>query len=78
MTFTYFEVMIDLWFIMEIFMNFFTGYFERGALIMNRKKIIKNYLQGWFLIDLFSSMPISFLDIALYEEESTSGSFSVY
>jgi hypothetical protein len=67
--FTYFEASLDIWFILEIILNFFTGYYEKGILIMERKKIFKNYMKGWFFADLISSIPTSFFDI-ISEDES--------
>ena len=40
----------------QIFLNFVTGYEERGQrdTVMDLKKIRRNYLRGFFLIDLLS------------------------
>lgn len=38
--FDYFELFIDIWFLIEIIANFFTGFYEKGSLIMDRTKII--------------------------------------
>lgn len=56
--FDYFELFIDIWFMLEIFLNFFTGFYEKGILIMDRKLIFLFYIHGWFWIDLLSSAPI--------------------
>jgi hypothetical protein len=56
--FEYFEMFIDIWFLLEIIANFFTGFYNKGILIINLKLIIINYLKGWFLIDLCSSSPM--------------------
>ena len=32
--FQIFEVLIDIWFIVEIILNFFTGFYSKGVLIM--------------------------------------------
>lgn len=56
-----FEVFLDCWFLVEIFVNFFTGYFEKGIVIMDRKKIFINYLKTWFIVDMISSIPFSFV-----------------
>jgi hypothetical protein len=62
--FTYFEAIIDTWFLMEIMLNFFTGFYYKGALIMNRKRIFISYLTTWFVIDLFSSIPLSLIELS--------------
>ena len=42
-------------------MNFVTGYYKRGNVIMKRGPIMKRYLRTWFLIDLVSSFPYSWI-----------------
>ena len=66
-SFEYFELFIDIWFLIEIMANFNTGYYHKGILIMERKKIFLIYLQGWFLIDIFSSAPILVISIINYD-----------
>ena len=39
-------------FIIEIFLCFNTGYYEEGHIIVNRSKIIRNYLKWKFWIDI--------------------------
>lgn len=54
---------VDSLFLIDIFVNFFSAYFDSsGELIVDRKTIILNYLTGWFLIDL---MPIFPFDLVL-------------
>jgi hypothetical protein len=56
---------------LDILLNFNTGFYSRGSLIMNRREIAKNYLKAWFWIDLFSTLPYTwFLDGALQDEQS--------
>lgn len=62
--FKYFEVFMDIWFLIEIFLNFFTGYYEKGHLIMRKKKIMMNYVKTWLAIDLISSIPFSFVQLS--------------
>ncbi|OMJ86016.1 hypothetical protein SteCoe_12516 [Stentor coeruleus] len=65
------EFIITISFMFDILLNFNTGFYSRGSLIMNRKEIAKNYAKGWFLIDFFSTMPYTwFLDGALQDEKS--------
>jgi hypothetical protein len=63
----YFELMLDIWFMIELLVNFFTAYYEKGILITSRKKIIIRYLKTWFLVDLFSSIPFSFIVLGMSE-----------
>ena len=41
--------------------NFNTGFYEKGALVMQRKHIVINYLKTWFMIDLLASFPYSWI-----------------
>lgn len=45
-------------------MNFFTGFYEKGILIMDRKSICKKYLMTWFILDIISSFPFSIIELA--------------
>ena len=42
---------------MDIAITFNTGFYSRGALVMNRKKIAKNYFKFWFWLDIIASVP---------------------
>lgn len=37
-----------------IFINFSTGYFKSGLIIMDRQKIIRHYLKKYFFSDLLA------------------------
>lgn len=51
------EKFVDLMFWCDIFLSFFTGY-ERGyEVVMEKRKIVKNYLGGWFVIDFVATVP---------------------
>ncbi len=58
----WFENFIDLFFICDVTLNFFTGYIDGNRrLIMNQKKIIKNYMKLWFWIDIVASFPFDII-----------------
>lgn len=38
-----------------------TGYISHGNLVMERKKIVLNYMRTWFFMDLFASFPYSWV-----------------
>jgi hypothetical protein len=61
--FQIFEVIMDIWFISEIVVNFFTGFYAKGSLIMNLNSIACNYVKGYLWIDCISSFPISFINL---------------
>jgi len=52
-----FELLKDIFFFLEIFLNFHTGYFKDGVLIVSHKKIAKRYLKTWFSVDLLANLP---------------------
>ena len=56
------ELFIDMYFACDILLNFFTGYFDDyNNIIMDQKKIIKNYMKFWFWIDLTATFPFELL-----------------
>ncbi|KAK3239955.1 hypothetical protein CYMTET_50153 [Cymbomonas tetramitiformis] len=53
------ELIIEFYFYVDLFLNFFTAYEdERGNAITDRKKITANYLKTWFVIDIISVLPV--------------------
>ena len=59
------EQVIDISFMVDIFIQFNTGFYKKGNLITSRKLIVINYLQTWFFLDLAASFPYN---IFLYDE----------
>lgn len=60
------ELFIDVVFLLDVFLNFFTAYYEtEGILQTNPRAIARRYLRGWFFLDLVSSIPISGFSSAL-------------
>mmetsp|Transcript_6108 Transcript_6108/g.17031 ORF Transcript_6108/g.17031 Transcript_6108/m.17031 type:complete len:213 (+) Transcript_6108:300-938(+) len=51
------EWSVDAFFLVDVLLNFETGYSFRGRLVMERRKVRKRYLTTWFAIDLISSIP---------------------
>ena len=60
----YFELFLDIFFLSEIVSNFFTGYYEKGLLVMDLNLICRQYMRTYFTIDLLGSIPISFISVA--------------
>ena len=53
--------LIDLWFFVDIYLNFHTGFVHNGYIIMDLGKISEHYsdpFHGWLLIDILGSIPI--------------------
>jgi hypothetical protein len=53
---------IDACFFIDIFLTFFTSYTDLSKKeIINLKKIARNYVRGWFFIDIFSIFPFELI-----------------
>jgi CRP-like cAMP-binding protein len=52
-----FEIFMDYWFLADILLNFVTGFVHDGHLIMNPVATAHHYLEFWFWIDTFASIP---------------------
>jgi len=48
---------INVSFMVDIIFNFNTGFYYKGLLVMDKKKIAKNYLKLWFWLDAMTSFP---------------------
>ena len=56
------EIMVDFFFIVDFFLNFFTSFYDNEEnIITNHRAIIYNYLNKWFILDLLTSIPFSFI-----------------
>jgi hypothetical protein len=67
-----FEVGIDVLFLVDIALNFRTGYFvahpsghedDKGHIEYDRWRVAKNYLTSWFLLDVVSGIPFSLVEV---------------
>ena len=54
--------MIDILLGIDIVLTFFSAYTDdEENLVKNHKKIIKKYLKSWFIVDIISVLPISYI-----------------
>ena len=53
------DSVVDIIFIMEIFVSFNTSYFDEDTheYVTNRRQISCNYIKGWFWIDFLAILP---------------------
>jgi hypothetical protein len=51
---------MDVVFIIDIIITFNSGYYSKGIIVMNRKKVIMGYLKSWFILDMIASFPYSY------------------
>ena len=56
---------VDCLFIFDIFLNFFVAIVdpEDGQLVFHHPTIVKEYLRGWFWIDVISVMPFDLVSL---------------
>jgi len=56
---------VDVFFMADLALNFFLAYQEDhgkgGQWVTDRRKIVRHYLQSWFVIDVFSVLPFDLL-----------------
>jgi hypothetical protein len=58
----YFDLSIDIFFFFDVIINFLSAYEDQnGDLVTDLKPIAKNYLKSWFVIDITSCIPISYI-----------------
>ena len=48
---------VDLFFVSDMVMTFFTPYLRDNVIVRSYTMITNNYLTGWFLIDLLAVLP---------------------
>lgn len=54
------EYLVELFFLVDIIIIFFTAYEVKGTLIKQNKKIMIRYLKTWFIVDLLGVFPFEF------------------
>ena len=65
---------VDIIFIMDLFVNFMTAYEKRDGLQETRLGLIaKNYLKGWFIIDFMACFPVQLIEPLLMQAGAESG-----
>jgi hypothetical protein len=71
-----FELIIELIFIIDIGLNFFTAYLDsQGNLIKMQKKIKEKYIRSTFVLDIISNLPIEYF-LMVRVQSSSEISFS--
>lgn len=65
------DTAIDVIFLLDILINFNLAFYDNDdEIVCERKAIVKNYLKGWFILDILASFPFSFLTLANSEDLS--------
>lgn len=66
------ELLLDFLFCCDICINFFSIYVRAsGAIVTNRRQIVRRYLKTWFALDLIASIPYTLLDLWVFDQDST-------
>ena len=58
----YLDTLIDLYFIIDLVLNFFTAFYDINGVREGRLHVIaKSYLRGWFAVDFVSCLPVQYI-----------------
>jgi potassium voltage-gated channel Eag-related subfamily H protein 2 len=72
----FWDAVVDIYFMVDLGLNFRTAYFNPDGTREERVSMIAaRYVRGWFFVDLFSCLPISYISYFM-EEEALAGSGS--
>ena len=66
----YIEFAVQVILLLDIFVTVNSSYFVKGFLIVSRKKILCNYMKGWFWLDILSSFPYNWLLQSPFQNET--------
>jgi len=70
------DVIIDIFFLFDIAVNFRTGYFPNynrpDLVIMDPQEVSRAYLRSWFPMDLISGIPFVTIGVILFNGDGTS------
>jgi hypothetical protein len=70
------DIIFDIFFLVDIFINFRTAYTVAGELETRGGKVCANYLKGWFLMDMVASIPTTIItSLAGGDAATTTGGF---
>ncbi len=65
------NILIDIVFIIDLFVNMNTSYEEDYTMILNRRKIIEKYIKSRFTIDLLSATPFDYIAAIFFSAEAS-------
>jgi len=57
----YWDPVMLLFYVLDIMMNFNTGFYDKGVLVLDRTRVFTNYMKGWFWIDMPISIPYEYI-----------------
>lgn len=60
------ENTMDMIFIVDVFLNFRTGFIDdQNLVVMDSKRISRAYLRGWFTLDVASGIPFDLIELGM-------------
>jgi len=60
----WFEVFVDLYFVLDIIINFRTGFRDsEGEMVVDSKAVAMAYLKNWFVLDVVACLPITYVEL---------------
>ena len=60
-----FNIFVDMFFIVDVMLNFKTTYSgKEGEIVFDSKMICMNYLRSWFAVDFVAALPYGILNLA--------------
>jgi hypothetical protein len=68
-----FELLVDILFLTDVVLTFFTAVYDKKELIIDKKQIMKKYIGGWFMIDIATSIPTQLIEIAFANTDGIAG-----
>ena len=69
------NILENIFFVFDIIFKFNTGFYKKGILILDRRRIAKRYLKLWFWIDFLITFPFEFA--IQNEDRDIHSSFSI-
>ena len=64
------DMVVDVYFIFDLVLNFRTAYWSEGSLVIDTVEIRSSYMRGWFFIDFFSCLPLQYVGYVMPQDES--------
>jgi hypothetical protein len=66
----YIDVAMTTVFLVDIVLNCFTAYYEKGKIVTDHGKIVHHYLRTWFVLDIVCTVPFDWI-ILFFSEADT-------
>ncbi|DAZ97298.1 TPA: hypothetical protein N0F65_009831 [Lagenidium giganteum] len=71
------NIALEVIMMVDVLVQFNTAYLDKNTLVTSYKKISKQYLRRWFLLDLFSSLPVHLVQYCTTGSYAQTGAMSL-